>query len=182
MKSHYQIIVIGAGTAGMMVASQLLRKNKTLDIAIIDPSEQHYYQPAWTLVGAGTYSYARTAKPTKSLIPIFGLGDVAALPTAKTGAAIRKQAPVVVDNILNMIAGKNADNTSYAGYSSCPLVTGYGKMVLAEFNYKNEFTPDPNLKKMLIYDSFKEHWRLWILKKYMLPYLYWNKMMKGKDV
>src|SRR5690606_21172259 len=69
MKSHYQIIVIGAGPAGMMVASQLLRKNKTLDIAIIDPSEQHYYQPAWTLVGAGTYNYARTAKPTKSLIP-----------------------------------------------------------------------------------------------------------------
>lgn len=111
---------------------------------------------------------------------IFGLGDVAALPTAKTGAAIRKQAPVVVDNILKLLEGKPASNKSYDGYSSCPLVTGYGKMVLAEFNYKNEFTPDPMLKYMLLFNSYKEHWRLWILKKYMLPYLYWNKMLKGK--
>lgn len=113
---------------------------------------------------------------------IFGLGDVAALPTAKTGAAIRKQAPVVAENIVKLINGKAADNKSYQGYSSCPLVTAYGKMALAEFNYKNEFTPDPKLKRMLVFNSHKEHWRLWMFKKYMLPYLYWNKMMKGKDV
>jgi sulfide:quinone oxidoreductase len=113
---------------------------------------------------------------------VFGLGDVAALPTAKTGAAIRKQVPVVVDNILKLINKQKADNHSYEGYSSCPLVTGYGEMVLAEFNYKNEFTPDPKLKQMLVFNSNKPHWRLWILKKYMLPYLYWNKMMKGKNV
>ncbi len=113
---------------------------------------------------------------------VFGLGDVAALPTAKTGAAIRKQAPIVVDNIMRMLKNQEATNKSYNGYSSCPLVTGYGKMVLAEFDYQNNFTPDPKLKQMLIFDSSKEHWRLWILKKYMLPYLYWNKMMKGKKV
>ncbi len=113
---------------------------------------------------------------------IFGIGDVAALPTAKTGAAIRKQSPVVIDNILSMIKSNNLGNKMYDGYSSCPLVTGYGKMVLAEFNYKNEFTPDPKLKQMLIFDSDKEHWRLWMLKKYGLPYLYWNKMMKGEEV
>lgn len=71
---------------------------------------------------------------------------------------------------------------TYNGYSSCPLVTGYGKMVLAEFDYASKFTPDPKLKQLLIKDSSKEHWRLWILKKYMLPYLYWNKMMKGIDI
>lgn len=113
---------------------------------------------------------------------IFGLGDATGVPTAKTGAAIRKQVPVVVDNILALIKGKEADNKSYMGYSSCPLVTGYGKMTLAEFNYKNEFTPDPMLKYMFINDSDKEHWRLWLLKKYMLPYMYWNKMMRGKDI
>ena len=63
---------------------------------------------------------------------------------------------------FKLIKGKTADNKSYQGYSSCPLVTGYGKMVLAEFNYKNEFTPDPKLKMMLIGDSSKEHWRLWL--------------------
>lgn len=113
---------------------------------------------------------------------IFSLGDVAALPTAKTGAAIRKQVPVVVENILRLEAHQAASNKSYQGYSSCPLVTGYGKMVLAEFDYDNNFTPDPKLKQMLVFNSAKEHWRLWLLKKYMLPYMYWNKMLKGKNV
>ncbi|NND63684.1 MAG: NAD(P)/FAD-dependent oxidoreductase, partial [Flavobacteriaceae bacterium] len=113
---------------------------------------------------------------------IFGLGDVAALPTAKTGAAIRKQAPVVVKNILALRKQQLASDKSYNGYSSCPLVTGYGKMVLAEFDYDGNFIPDPKLKRMLIFRSDKQHWRLWLLKKFMLPYLYWNKMLKGVDV
>jgi sulfide:quinone oxidoreductase len=75
-----------------------------------------------------------------------------------------------------------ASNKSYQGYSSCPLVTGFGKMVLAEFNYKNEFTPDRKLKQMLLFTSHKPHWRLWVLKKYILPRLYWNKMMLGEQV
>ncbi|WP_026038792.1 NAD(P)/FAD-dependent oxidoreductase [Myroides injenensis] len=118
----------------------------------------------------------------RKYVNIFGLGDVAGLPTAKTGAAVRKQVPIVVDNIIKLLQGDMATNKDYLGYSSCPLVTGYGKMVLAEFNYKNEFIPDPKLKQMLIFNSDKEHWRLWILKKHLLPYLYWNKMMKGEQV
>lgn len=115
---------------------------------------------------------------------IFSLGDAAQLPTAKTGAAIRKQVPVVVGNILHLIKSNSLGNKKYNGYSSCPLVTGYGKMVLAEFVYGSKFTPDPKLKQfpLLIKDSSKEHWRLWILKKYILPYLYWNKMLKGIEV
>jgi sulfide:quinone oxidoreductase len=113
---------------------------------------------------------------------IFGLGDVAGLPTAKTGAAIRKQVPVVVDNIVTLINRQHKGDKEYNGYSSCPLVTDYGKMVLAEFDYDKNFTPDPKLKQMLVFNSDKEHWRLWMLKKFMLPYLYWNKMMRGQDV
>ena len=113
---------------------------------------------------------------------VFGIGDAAALPTAKTGAAIRKQVPVIIDQILSGIKGTKAAGKSYNGYSSCPLVTGYGKMVLAEFDYQNNFIPDPKLKQMLVFDSSKEHYRLWVLKKHILPYLYWNKMMKGDEV
>ena len=113
---------------------------------------------------------------------IFGLGDVTSVPTAKTGAAIRKQVPVVIDNIFKLRKQNSLGDKSYNGYSSCPLVTGYGKMVLAEFDYDNNFTPDPKLKQMLVFDSSKEHWRLWMLKKFGLPYLYWNKMLKGEDV
>ncbi len=109
---------------------------------------------------------------------VFGLGDVAALPTAKTGAAIRKQAPVVAENVLLMIASQRLGNQKYEGYSSCPLVTGYGKMVLAEFKYDNVRDSDPFLSKFV--DTTKENWSMWMLKKYGLPYLYWNRMMKGK--
>lgn len=109
---------------------------------------------------------------------VFALGDVAALPTAKTGAAVRKQAPVVVDNILKLIAYKTADNKGYNGYSSCPLVTGYGKMVLAEFGYGNKRMSDPLISTFV--DTTKEQWSMWILKKYGLPYLYWNLMLRGK--
>jgi sulfide:quinone oxidoreductase len=113
---------------------------------------------------------------------IFGIGDAAALPTAKTGAAIRKQVPVLVGNISYLISHNKMGEKTYNGYSSCPLVTSYGKMVLAEFDYDSNFTPDPKLKRMLIKDSSKEHRRLWFLKKYILPHLYWNKMLKGIDV
>lgn len=109
---------------------------------------------------------------------IFGLGDVAALPTAKTGAAIRKQAPVVAENILTLMKHGTSLPRSYSGYSSCPLVTGYGKMVLAEFKYDNVRDSDPLLSK--IWDTSKEQYSMWILKKYGLPFLYWNMMMKGK--
>ncbi|MGB5820797.1 MAG: FAD/NAD(P)-binding oxidoreductase [Saonia sp.] len=415
MKTRYQILIIGGGTAGIMTASSLLKKNPRLQVGIIEPSEEHWYQPVWTLVGAGTYDYAKTKRPMASVIPknadwmkdraisidpqqhtvtieknksityeylivapglkldatrvqglqdamdkgvvcsnytspehtweviknfkggtalftqppkpykcggapqkimyladdhfkrsglkgktkvvyattsdvifavteiaetlmkvvdrkginikfgyelkkiesdkqiawfqvsqdhrehnpttldihkdeeligikydmlhlvppntppdfiknsplvdetgwmdvdphtlqhkkytnIFGLGDVTNVPTSKTGAAIRKQAPVVVANILALLKQQQLSNAMYDGYSSCPFVTGYGKMVLAEFDYTKQFKPDPKLKWLLIKDSSKEHWRLWILKKYILPYLYWNKMLKGKEV
>jgi len=115
---------------------------------------------------------------------IFSFGDASNIPTSKTGAAIRKQAPVAVSNILKMIESDALSSKEYNGYTSCPLVTGYGKMVLAEFDYDKNFKPDPKLKQfpMFLSDSSKEHWRLWILKKYLLPYLYWNKMMKGIEV
>jgi len=109
---------------------------------------------------------------------VFGLGDVAALPTAKTGAAIRKQAPVLVDGILHYLQNQTLGTAQYEGYSSCPLVTGYGKMLLAEFKYNNVRDSDPLISKLV--DTTKELWSMWILKKYMLPWLYWNRMMKGK--
>ena len=417
MKTHYKVIVVGGGTGGLMLTTQLISKGVATDIAVIEPSDKHYYQPAWTLVGAGTYDFKKTMKPMKSVMPknvdwfkhrvellvpdnkevklsdgsvltydflvlspglehdytlvpglqeaindpssnvasiysdpervwdniknfkggtalftqpttpikcggapqkimylaaaafkkagikdktkvvfataggvifgvkviketlmkvvdrkginlkfghqlesidyknkiawyklgnnvgyhneqgveiieeegrvgikydflhtappsvapkfivssglanaggwldvdqytlqhkkyptIFGIGDVAALPTAKTAAAIRKQVPVIIDHIKKMKVGITELEQKYNGYSSCPLVTDYGKMVLAEFDYDNNFTPDPKLKWMFVFDSSKESWLLWLLKKFGLPFLYWKKMLKGKDV
>lgn len=108
---------------------------------------------------------------------VFGIGDSAALPTAKTGAAIRKQAPVVVEQI-RAAEEHTTSPVEYSGYSSCPLVTGYGRMVLAEFKYDNVRDSDPLISTFL--DTTKESWLMWILKKYGLPYLYWNQMLRGK--
>ncbi|MEN8880097.1 MAG: FAD/NAD(P)-binding oxidoreductase, partial [Polaribacter sp.] len=69
MKNHYQVLIIGGGTAGIMTAAQLLKQKKSSSIAIIEPSDTHYYQPAWTLVGAGTYNFDKTGRPMSSIIP-----------------------------------------------------------------------------------------------------------------
>jgi len=69
MSHSHQIVIIGGGNAGISVASQLLRKNKSLDIAIIDPAKYHYYQPAWTLVGSGVFDIRKTQRLESSVIP-----------------------------------------------------------------------------------------------------------------
>lgn len=396
---HHQIVIVGGGTAGITVAAQLLRKDKNLDIAIVEPSENHYYQPAWTLVGAGTYNIEDTVRPEADYIPnkstwikeyvtklnpadnnltlssgntlsydylvlcpgiqidwhkikglkeavgkngvcsnydfklapytwealknfkggvalftnpntpikcggapqkimylvadylrknklldksevrftsaggvifgvkvfadtlneviarygiktdfhrnlkeiradkheavydilengqpvgeevkhydfihvtppmsapdfikesplanaggwidldkhtlqspkfanVFGLGDAGGTPNAKTGAAVRKQAPTVVHNLLSLIKnGVIKEPVSYNGYGSCPLVTGYGKLVLAEFDYDNNPTPS-----FPFINQAKEHYSMWLMKKYALPFMYWNMMLRG---
>lgn len=397
MKNHHQIVIVGGGNAGISVASQLLRKNKSLDIAIVDPSDKHYYQPAWTLVGSGIFNIKDTERTEASVMPkgvtwvkwrvagfdpegnkllleggetlgydylvvapgiqlnwheiaglketlgkngvcsnysfetapytfeciktfkggnaifhnphtpvkcggaphkimymatdyfrkhslldkvnvaywsggtrlfavpkyektllevvkrgninlnfnvkltaidgdkkvamfvgigadnkdqvtevpfdmihvtppqsapdfvsksplanaagwvevdqytlqhprfanVFTLGDGAGLPTSKTGAAIRKQAPVLVANLLSFMTGKPL-TAKYNGYSSCPIVTGYGKLVMAEFDYTN--TPTETFP----FDQSKERWSMFALKRYLLPWLYWNQILPGK--
>ena len=66
---HHQIVVVGGGNAGISVAAQLLRKNRKLDIAIVDPADKHYYQPAWTLVGSGVFNIADTERNEADVIP-----------------------------------------------------------------------------------------------------------------
>ncbi len=104
---------------------------------------------------------------------IFALGDCSNLPTSKTGAAIRKQAPVVVKNLR---AAMNGDKmpARYNGYTSCPLVTGIGKLVLAEFNYEKQ--PEESFP----IDQSRERWSMWALKRYLLPVMYWHGMLKGR--
>lgn len=105
---------------------------------------------------------------------IFSLGDVSSLPTSKTAAAIRKQAPVVVKNLLARIEQTALDGR-YDGYTSCPVVTGYGKVMLAEFSYDAVVTPTLPLS------PFKESRFYWFVKKYFLPPMYWNYMLKGYE-
>ncbi len=63
------IVIVGAGSAGIAVAASLLTRDRTLDITIIDPSEVHYYQPGWTMVGSGVFDAKDTKRQTATLIP-----------------------------------------------------------------------------------------------------------------
>ena len=69
MNNHHQLVIVGGGNAGISVAAQLLLKNPKLDIAIVDPADKHYYQPAWTLVGAGTFDITKTERDEASVMP-----------------------------------------------------------------------------------------------------------------
>ena len=104
---------------------------------------------------------------------IFSLGDASSLPTSRTGAAIRKQAPVLVENLLAVMHHKPL-SARYTGYTSCPVVTGYGKLVLCEFDYENK------PMETFPFDQSKERWSMYQLKKRVLPWLYWNKILPGK--
>ncbi len=104
---------------------------------------------------------------------VFSLGDASSLPTSKTGAAVRKEAPVLVQNLLAAMDGQPLRGR-YDGYTSCPLVTRYGRVILAEFDY------DGNPEETFPFDQAKERWSMWVLKTQVLPFMYWNGMLRGR--
>ncbi len=104
---------------------------------------------------------------------IFSLGDASSLPTSKTGAAVRKQVPVVVENLHRVMEGESL-SAKYSGYTSCPLVTGYDSLIMAEFGYDLE--PDETFP----FDQNKERYSMYLVKRYLLPKLYWHGVLKGR--
>ncbi|NMH97595.1 NAD(P)/FAD-dependent oxidoreductase [Pseudonocardia acidicola] len=104
---------------------------------------------------------------------VFALGDAGSSPNSKTGAAIRKQAPVVVDNLTAVMNGRTP-SAEYDGYASCPLTTSRHTMLLAEFDYSMRPTPT-----IPLIDTIKERRDMWYLKRYGLPFMYWNLMLRG---
>lgn len=108
---------------------------------------------------------------------VFALGDAAATSNAKTAAAARKQAPVVAVNALAALRGE-PPVADYDGYGSCPLTVERGRIVLAEFGYGGKLLP--SFPQWLI-DGAKPTRAAWLLKKRLLPALYWHGMLKGRE-
>ena len=104
---------------------------------------------------------------------VYGLGDATSLPTSKTAAAVRAQAKVLVANLAAARAGTEP-RAAYDGYTACPIVTGYGKLVLAEFDY------DLQPSETFPFDQSKERYSMWLLKKHALAPLYWHGMLRGR--
>lgn len=120
----------------------------------------------WVEVDKFTLQHPRFAN-------VFALGDCSGLPTSKTGAAVRKQAPVVVKNLLAAMQQQPL-TAKYDGYTSCPIVTGYGRLVLAEFDYEGQ------PQETFPFDQSKERLSMYLLKAYALPRLYWDGMLRGR--
>ncbi|VAW88092.1 Sulfide:quinone oxidoreductase, Type II [hydrothermal vent metagenome] len=106
---------------------------------------------------------------------IFGIGDCTNTPNSKTAAAIKGQTPVVASNVAAALNGQ-VGKAAYDGYASCPLVTGYGKLVLAEFDYNMQ------PKETFPFDQGRERRSMYYLKKYALPKFYWDVLLKGGDL
>jgi sulfide:quinone oxidoreductase len=124
----------------------------------------------WVDVDPGTLRH-------KAYANIFALGDVANTTNAKTAAAARKQAPVVAHNLL-ALRGAAQGEAEYDGYGSCPLTVERGKIVLAEFTYGGKVAP--SFPKWLI-DGTRPSTLAWYLKERVLPPLYWEGMLKGRE-
>jgi len=103
---------------------------------------------------------------------VFAIGDVGNFPTAKTAAAIRKQAPVVAAHVLAALEGREA-SAVYDGYSACPLITTDHTVMLMEFDYSRQ-----PVSSFLV-NPLRERWFQWLLERFGFPWIYWNRMLKG---
>ncbi len=124
----------------------------------------------WVDVSAETLQHSKFGN-------IFSAGDVCSAPNAKTAAALRKQAPVVAENALKVLSG-GTPHAVYDGYGSCPLTVERGKIVLAEFGYGGKHLP--SFPQWLI-NSYEPSRLAWLLKEKMLPGIYWELLLKGRE-
>ncbi|KAJ3526358.1 hypothetical protein NM688_g8271 [Phlebia brevispora] len=110
---------------------------------------------------------------------VWAIGDCSSLPTSKTAAAITAQAPVLTENFFSVVDTGKVSSAKYDGYTSCPLLTGYGQLMLAEFKYggapKETFASVPFLGDQKVPRRLFYHF-----KKDLFPWAYWNYMLQGK--
>jgi sulfide:quinone oxidoreductase len=99
---------------------------------------------------------------------VFALGDAGDTPNAKTAAAARKQAHVVLDNLTAHMDDK-PQTAAYDGYAACPLLTKKGKAMVAEFDYENSISAPVESRAN------------WIMDINVLPSVYWNLWLRGYD-
>lgn len=124
--------------------------------------------------GAGWVDVDAETLRHKAYGNVFALGDAGSTPNAKTAAAVRKQAPIVAVNVLAVLDGGNP-RAVYDGYGSCPLTVERGKVVMAEFGYGGKLLPT------FPWDSTKPRWSAWFAKVSLLPWLYFDVMLKGRE-
>ncbi|BEJ11935.1 hypothetical protein CspHIS471_0203950 [Cutaneotrichosporon sp. HIS471] len=122
----------------------------------------------WTDVDEGSLQHRKFAN-------VFGLGDASSLPTSKTAAAISGQAPVLAHNLVSLMERGEVGSARYDGYTSCPLFTGRGSLLLAEFKYNTELAETFSaFTNQSIPNRFFYH-----LTKDVFPRIYFSDFVKG---
>lgn len=97
---------------------------------------------------------------------VFGLGDINGTAKGKTAATVKKSAPIVATNLIDVIAGREPSQV-FDGYTSCPLLLREGAALLVEFDYENRLTPSlPGI------DPLQDSYFAWLMKCYMLKPAY----------
>lgn len=160
----------------MTANGEVTRVSKNFDMLHVVPQQRPppFIRQSTLANGAGWVDVSPETLRHTRFGNIFSLGDVCSTPNAKTAAAIRKQAPVVAENALAVMGGRQV-RALYNGYGSCPLTVERGKVILAEFGYGGKLMPT------FPWDSTKPRRSAWMLKARLLPRLYWDVMMRGKE-
>ncbi|WFE69363.1 FAD/NAD(P)-binding oxidoreductase [Thiomicrospira sp. R3] len=131
---------------------------------------------AWTegnMAAGGWLAVDKDTLQHNTYPEVFGCGDVNGTPRGKTAATVKMSVPVVVENLLSVIDGKEPTAT-FDGYTSCPLLTRFGAAMLIEFDYNGNLTPT-----FPMIDPKKESWMAWVMKDQMLKPAY-QQMLRGR--
>lgn len=67
--ARYDVVIVGGGAGGIATAASILKRDPKLSVAIIEPRTEHYYQPGWTMVGAGVFEPKSTCHSMASVMP-----------------------------------------------------------------------------------------------------------------
>jgi sulfide:quinone oxidoreductase len=112
---------------------------------------------------------------------LFVLGDAAALPTSKAGSAAHFAVDCFAENFVRYVEGEEM-KVAFDGHANCFIESGFGKGLLIDFNYDTEPLsgryPLPGVGPFtLLEESEANHWG-----KMMFRWMYWNILLKGKDL
>lgn len=105
---------------------------------------------------------------------VWSLGDAAATTNSKSGGALREQAKVLAQNLTAVLGGREPSK-EYSGYSVAPFTVSRSTLVFAEFDDEYRQKPTVPFWKGLA----RERRLTWILDRRVLPWVYWNLILKG---
>ncbi|KAM0722389.1 hypothetical protein Q7P37_001830 [Cladosporium fusiforme] len=175
---QHDLVSIEGNTATFTQANNPEPVTKNFDFLHVSPKNKpHAFLSASPLANATGYvDVDDHTTQHKKYANIWSAGDASSLPTSKTVAAITSQAPVLVSNLLRSLAGHEPE-AQYDGYTSCPLLTEYGKVMLAEFKYGG--VPKETFNAWFGIDQAVPRRAFYHLKKDFFPWVYKNAHVKG---